>query len=90
MQTVKHYRYVSREQLAEIAEEPQAYFDPEIIELDSTDETPSFSERVREIGIYKPRIYPFVSPYKSQWIPGIWLMRALSSKRRLRLTTRWI
>ena len=71
LQTVKHYRHVSREQLAEIAEEPQAYFDPEIIELDPTDETPSFSERVREIGIYKPRIYPFVSPYKSQWIPGI-------------------
>ena len=71
LQTVKRYRHVSREQLAEIAEEPQAYFDPEIIELDPTDETPSFSERVREIGIYKPRIYPFVSPYKSQWIPGI-------------------
>ena len=71
LQTVKRYRHVSREQLAEIAEEPQAYFDPEIIELDPTDETPSFSERVREIGIYQPRVYPFVSPYKSQWIPGI-------------------
>ena len=71
LQTVKRYRHVSREQLAEIAKEPQAYFDPEIIELDPTDETPSFSERVREIGIYQPRVYPFVSPYKSQWIPGI-------------------
>ena len=71
LQTVKRYRRVSREQLAEIAQEPQAYFDPEIIELDPTDETPSFSERVREIGIYQPRVYPFVSPYKSQWIPGI-------------------
>ena len=71
LQTVKRYRHVSREQLAEIAEEPQAYFDPEIIELDPTAEIPSFSERVREIGIYQPRVYPFVSPYKSQWIPGI-------------------
>ena len=71
LQAVKRHRRVSREQLAEIAEEPQAYFDPEIIELDPTDETPSFSERVREIGIYQPRAYPFVSPYESQWIPGI-------------------
>ena len=71
LQAVKHYRHVSREQLAEIAKEPQAYFDPEVVELDPTDETPSFSERVREIGIYQPRVYPFVSPYKSQWIPGI-------------------
>lgn len=71
LQAVKRHRRVSRKQLAEIAKEPQAYFDPEIIELDPTDETPSFSERVREIGIYQPRAYPFVSPYKSQWIPGI-------------------
>ena len=71
LQAVKRYRHVSHEQLAEIAKEPQAYFDPGIIELDPTDETPSFSERVREIGIYQPRAYPFVSPYESQWIPGI-------------------
>ena len=71
LQTVKHYRRVSREQLAEIAKQPQLYFDPEVVELDPTDETPSFSERVREIGIYQPRVYPFVSPYKSEWIPGI-------------------
>ena len=71
LQAVKRYRCVSREQLAEIAKEPQAYFDSEVVELDPTDETPSFSERVREIGIYQPRVYPFVSPYKSQWIPGI-------------------
>ena len=71
LQTLKHYRRVSREKLAEIAEQPQVYFDAEIVELDATDEMPSFSERVREIGIYKPRVYPFVSPYKSEWIPGI-------------------
>ena len=71
LQTVKRYRRVSREQLAEIGKEPQAYFNPDVVELDPTDETPSFSERVREIGIYQPRAYPFVSPYESQWIPGI-------------------
>ena len=71
LQTIKDYRRVSREQLAEMAKQPQAYFDADIVELDKTDETLSFSERVREIGIYQPRVYPFISPYKSEWIPGI-------------------
>jgi SNF2 family DNA or RNA helicase/HJR/Mrr/RecB family endonuclease len=30
----------------------------------------NFSARVREYGHYKPKFYPFISPYKSQWIPG--------------------
>ena len=87
LQTLKHYRRVSREQLAEIAEHPQLYFDPEVIELDPTDETPSFSERVREIGIYKPRVYPFVSPYKSQWIPGILVEDKSGARTKLQIKT---
>ena len=71
LESVKENRRVSREQLAEMAKHPQEYFDPEIVELDPTDDTLSFSERVLEIGIYQPRVYPFVSPYKSEWIPGI-------------------
>ena len=74
---VKRNRRVSREQLADIAEHPQAYFDPEVVELDPTaDEPLSFSDRVREIGIYRPRVYPFISPYKSEWIPGILVEKA--------------
>ena len=33
LQTLKQYRRVRREKLAEIAEHPQVYFDPEVIEL---------------------------------------------------------
>lgn len=87
LQTLKHYRRVPRGQLAEIAEQPQLYFDPEIVELDPTDETPSFSERVREIGIYKPRVYPFVSPYKSQWIPGILVEDESGTRTKLQIKT---
>ena len=87
LQTVKRYRHVSREQLAEIAKGPQAYFDPEIIELDPTDEIPSFSERVREIGIYQPRAYPFVSPYKSQWIPGILVDDGTETQTKIQIKT---
>ena len=87
LQTLKRYRCVTREELAEIAEHPQSYFDPEIIELDPTDETPSFSERVREIGIYQPRVYPFVSPYKSEWIPGILVEDKSGTRTKLKIKT---
>lgn len=87
LQTLKQYRCVTREQLAEIAEYPQAYFDPEVVELDPTNETPSFSERVREIGIYQPRIYPFVSPYKSEWIPGILVEDESETRTKLTIKT---
>ena len=87
LQTLKQYRRVSREELAEISEQPQLYFDPEVIELDPTDETPSFSERVREIGIYKPRIYPFVSPYKSEWIPGILVEDQSGTQKKFEIKT---
>ncbi len=72
LEAVKRYRRVSREELDEIAKHPQGYFNPEIIELDPPDEDGlSFSDRVREIGVYQPKVYPFISPYKSDWIPGI-------------------
>ena len=71
LESIKENRRVSREQLAEIAKHPQLYFNPEIIELDPTEESLSFSERVRKIGIYQPKVYPFISPYNSEWIPGI-------------------
>ena len=87
LQTLKHYRRVSREQLAGIAEQPQLYFDPEVVELDPTDETPSFSQRVREIGIYQPRVYPFVSPYKSEWIPGIFVEDESGTRTKLQIKT---
>ena len=87
LQTLKHHRRIPRKQLAEIAEHPQLYFDPEVVELDPTDETPSFSERVREIGIYQPRVYPFVSPYKSEWIPGFLVEDESGTRTKLQIKT---
>ena len=87
LQTLKYYRRVSREKLAEIAEQPQLHFDPEVVELDPTDEIPSFSERVREIGIYQPRVYPFVSPYKSEWIPGFLVEDESGTRTKLQVKT---
>ena len=72
LKAVKRHRRVSREEIEAIAKHPQDYFNSEIIELDPTSDEPlSFSDRVREIGVYQPRVYPFISPYRSEWIPGI-------------------
>ena len=58
-------RHKSREQIRMITEHPTEYFDPELFDLSEL-----YSDRVIEIGVYKPRFYPFVSPYKSSWIAG--------------------
>ncbi len=87
LEAVKDNRRVSREQLAEMAKHPQEYFDPDIVELDPTDDTLSFSERVREIGIYQPRVYPFISPYKSEWIPGILVEDESGTRTKIQIKT---
>ena len=87
LKAVKENRRVSREQLAEIAKHPQEYFDPNIVELDPTNDTLSFSERVRKIGIYQPRVYPFISPYKSEWIPGILVEDESGTRTKIQIKT---
>lgn len=49
----------------DLINKPTEYFDPD--EFDLSD---FYSDRVIEIGVYKPKFYPFVSPYKSCWIAG--------------------
>ena len=65
LRDIKKYRKVKGELKNKILENPEDFFDPDIIDLDN------FSRRVIDIGIYKPRYFPFISPYKSEWIPGI-------------------
>jgi SNF2 family DNA or RNA helicase len=62
---IKRYRKNEGELKEKLIENPQQFFDPDVIDLDN------FSERVIDIGFYKPQYFPFVSPYKSEWIPGI-------------------
>jgi hypothetical protein len=67
LQSIKRNRRVlDKTRIEEIVEHPESYFDDEIIDV-----SVFYSGRVKEIGIYKPKYYPFISPYKSQWIPGI-------------------
>lgn len=59
----KEYHHASSAQLKELVDNPALYLDP-----DQCDLSVFYSDRVIEIGLYKPKVYPFVSPYKSSWI----------------------
>jgi SNF2 family DNA or RNA helicase/HJR/Mrr/RecB family endonuclease len=64
---IKRSRKISdKNTISQIVENPEQFFD----DL-TTDYSVFYSERVKEIGLYKPKFYPFVCPYKSEWIPGI-------------------
>ncbi len=58
-------RHRTREQIKELMEHPTELFDPNVFDLSEL-----YSDRVIEIGIYKPKFYPFICPYKSCWIAG--------------------
>ncbi len=63
----KHYRKItSKDQIDAFIKNPEVFLDPDIIDV-----SVFYSSRVIEIGIYKPRFYPFITPYKSQWLPCI-------------------
>ncbi len=58
-------KHKTREQIKEFTEHPTEFFDPDVFDLSEL-----YSDRVIEIGIYKPKFYPFICPYKSCWIAG--------------------
>ena len=55
----------NQETIRDVVENPQTYFDESLFDLKEF-----YSDRVIEIGLYKPKFYAFISPYKSEWIPG--------------------
>lgn len=79
LQKVKAKRKVSdRSDIQEIIEHPELFFNDEEVDF-----TVFYSERVKEIGIYSPKFYPFASPYKSQWIPGIVIKDKVHGEKRI-------
>lgn len=83
LENVKRNRTVSNpEIIQEIVEHPERFFDP-----DNIDTSIFYSDRVIEIGIYKPKFYPFVCPYKSEWIPGILIKDRVNGEKRIYFKT---
>lgn len=58
-------KHKSREKIQKLIEQPTEYFAPNAFDLSEL-----YSDRVIEIGVYKPKFYPFICPYKSCWIAG--------------------
>ena len=58
-------KHKTREEIQKMIEQPTEFFDPNSFDLSEL-----YSDRVIEIGVYKPKFYPFICPYKSCWIAG--------------------
>lgn len=79
LQKIKKNRKVSdRKIIQEIIEHPELFFND-----DEVDFTVFYSDRVKEIGVYSPKFYPFASPYKSQWIPGIVIKDKIHGEKKI-------
>ncbi len=83
LEKIKQKRKISDKKIIkEIIEHPEYFFNGEEV-----DYTVLFSKRVKEIGLYSPRFYPFASPYKSQWIPGIVIKDKVDGEKRIYFKT---
>lgn len=67
LQPIKEHkcRFEENDKIFQIIEHPTEFFDPDQFDLSDF-----YSDRVIDLGFYKPKFYPFISPYKSQWIVG--------------------
>ena len=67
LRRVKKYdKTVDSGVIDKIMESPESIFDAEKIDIHEF-----YSDRVIEKGLYRPKYYSFICPYKSEWIPGI-------------------
>ena len=79
LQKIKSKGKISNaESIQEIIEHPELFFNDEEVDF-----TVFYSDRVKEIGVYSPKFYPFASPYKSQWIPGIVVKDKVNGEKRI-------
>lgn len=58
-------KHKTREEIKQFIDQPTEYFDPDAFDLSEL-----YSDRVIEIGVYKPKFYPFICSYKSCWVAG--------------------
>jgi len=78
-------RIADPETIRQIVERPAELFDPEECDIDFDLE--EFSRRVVEIGAYRPRVYPFITPIRSEWFPGIYLEDPINGDTRIPFRT---
>jgi len=83
LENIKKKRKISDKAMIDnIVNHPEQFFDDNIVDF-----SVFYSERVKEIGIYSPKFYPFVCPYKSQWIPGLAIKDKIHGEKRIHFKT---
>lgn len=75
---LKRYERAEGESRKALIERAETILDPDVFDLDQ------FSKRVVELGYYKPTFFPFISPYKSQWIPGVLVETSPEERKEVR------
>lgn len=70
--TIKENEEVDTDKVNDMLQHPEKYFDDDIFVAagDYNSFMEYFSDRVLDIGLYKPKFQAFISPYKSEWLPG--------------------
>ena len=67
LETIKeHEKTTDRDTINKIMESPESFFDTNLVDIHEF-----YSDRVIEKGLYQPKYYSFICPYKSEWVPGI-------------------
>jgi len=71
--SIKRNRHVKGKDIKSLLDNPEEFFDPDVIDFDKPlkdgNELLAWSERVIEIGEYRPRVFTFVRPNKESWLP---------------------
>lgn len=73
---IKSVRRLKGRAKEDFIKRPQDFIDPEVIDLGC------YSQRVIDIGEYKPRFFPFINPASTQWLPDNAIHTADPSKVR--------
>lgn len=81
LSSLKEHSRVTGEERDALIDHPETILDPDVFDLDL------FSERVVELGFYKPKFFPFISPYESQWIPGFVVESSPEERKQVRFDT---
>jgi len=69
LEQIKKFRKITdAEKVREFIKNPPLEFDEADIDVSEL-----YSERVKGIGIYRPKVYPFICSYKSDWLVGFQL-----------------
>jgi len=71
---IKRNRHIKGKDIQTFLGNPEEFFDPEVIDFDTPlkegGELLVWSERVIEIGEYRPRVFTFLRPTKESWLPS--------------------